>query len=120
MTTQDDILTAGGQVLEPYDLNGTKVYIRSMPLGDYGPWLKGGAIEITPRNVARILARALCDEDGVRVFPDKDAAKLEQLDAGIAAELFGKVMSLSGLSEEAQEEAAESFSEAQNEEAFTG
>jgi hypothetical protein len=114
------ILAAGSRPQEPYDLNGTKVQLRSLAFADYAPWLRGGEVVVTVESITKLLTRAIVDEDGERVFKDSDAKRLGEMQPQAIMGMFNKVMSLSSLTAEAQEEAAEAFGEAQDEEASTG
>ena len=103
-----------------FDLNGTKLYLQSLAFADYGPWLKGGEITIDVGSVTKLLARAIVDEDGNRIFADKDAKRLGDLDPSAVMAMFNQVMRLSSLTAEAQEEVVADFTEAQSGEASTG
>jgi hypothetical protein len=120
MSTAEEILAAGARPREPFDLNGTKMWLQSLAFGDYGPWLKGGEIRVDVASVTRMLARAIVDEDGRRVFSDKDAKKLGDLEPTAVMAMFNKVMELSSLTAEAQENDAEDFGEARSGESSTG
>ncbi len=117
---QAAVLAAASRPREPFDLNGTKVHLQSLAFADYGPWLEAGEVKVTIDSVVRLLARAIVDEDGTRIFADKDAKKLGEMEPMAVMTMFNKVMELSALSAEAQEEAVEDFGEAQNAAASTG
>lgn len=120
MSTIEEILAAGSRPSEPYDLNGTKLYLRSLAFGDYGPWLKGGEITIDVNSVTRLLARAIVDENGERIFSDKDAKRLAEMEPGAVMAMFNEVMRLSSLTAQGQAEAEEDFDGAQSGEPSTG
>lgn len=120
MSTAAEILQAGARPQEPFDLNGTKIHLRSLAFADYGPWLRGGEIVVTVGSVTKMLSRAIVNEDGERIFKDSDAHRLGEMEpAGIMA-MFNKVMALSSLNAEAGEQVAEDFDGAQSGEASTG
>lgn len=120
MSDADAILEAGARPIEAYDLNGTKVWLKSLAFSDYGPWLKDGTVEVTTAAITRLLVRSIVNEDGVRIFADKDAAKIAEMEPAAVVGMFRRVMSLSTFTVEAQEEAAEDFAQAQNGEASIG
>lgn len=49
---------------------------------------------------AKLLVRAICDEEGTRIFTDMDAADLGQKNAKVLDRLFDRAAALNGLREE--------------------
>jgi len=66
---------------------------------------------------AALVVRSVVDEKGVRVFEDKDTARLGRKSALVVNRLWEKARELSGMTEEDVEELAEGFDEAQDDDA---
>jgi hypothetical protein len=120
MNDVEAILAAGARPREAFDLDGTKVWLQSLAFADYGPWLRGGEIRADVPTITRLLARSIVNENGDRLFRDSDAKRLGDLNPTAVMTMFNKVMELSSLTAEAQDEAEADFGEAQNGEASTG
>lgn len=114
MTTAEDVLAAGGPPREPYDLNGTKIYLQALGLDEYGPWLKGGELQADVKTITRLLSRSIVNEHGQRLFSNANSKKLGNLEPRLALDMFMRVLSLSGLSSDAQEDIDASFGTARN------
>ena len=120
MTTPEDVLRAGSRPVEAFDLNGTKIYLRALAFNDYGPWMRGGELQINTTTVVRMLGRAIEDEDGTRLFTDKTAKRLGEMEPTVVMEMSNHLMKLSTLTAEAMEDVQEDFAEAQSGEPSTG
>lgn len=63
---------------------------------------------------ASLVMRCLVDENGERMFSDKDLGELGKVDGAIVDRLYDVARRLSGMSREAEEEAVEGFEPAQD------
>jgi hypothetical protein len=78
---------------------------------------RNGQMVVNLKDVrARLVAMCLVDEDGNRVFSDKEIQALGAKSGQVLERLFDKAAALSGLSKETVEELAEGFGEAQSDE----
>lgn len=88
---------------------GDKVYVRSLTgkeLDDYTNGLRkqvGNQTVMQPNQHAKLLVRALVDENGVRLFTDRDVEELGKKNAKVLDRLWDVAARLSGLTDEEQE-----------------
>ena len=92
------------------------VYVRGLTGAEREAWQgsnrqyrpkKDGGFDLVPNlagSEARLLARALCDENGKRLFTDQDAGKLGKLPASVVERIHKVAMELSGLGEDEEQE----------------
>lgn len=115
MLTRDSILSASD--IETRDVGvpewGGSVRLRSLTGLERDSWeasnrlLKGSEYVPNIKGAkARLLVRAMVDENGVRLFADTDAGALAAKSAGVIERLAEVVAQMSGITETAVEDAA--------------
>lgn len=110
--SRDAILGASDSNSETLDVPewGGKVNVRSLTgreLDDYQNSLRkivNNQIIVQPNAHAKLVARALVDDNGVRLFTDKDVDALGKKNAKVLDRLWDVAARLSGISDEEQEE----------------
>jgi hypothetical protein len=102
----------------PWNTNGTKLYARALSIGAWGKWLTADVQTLGPKVMAEIVCESLVDEDGQRIFHDRDAKALLEKNAIVVKDICEMVMRLSGL--DVDEEREEDFGTAQPGQPSTG
>jgi hypothetical protein len=117
--SREDIL--GAQDLKTEDVEvpewGGTVRVRSLTGAERDAYEAGivqlrgdGSRTFTLQNArARLVSLAVCNENGERLFSDKDIAELGKKSAAALERVFDKARHLSGLSDDDVEELAEGF-----------
>lgn len=112
---RDDILSTTDTAFAVVDVPewGGQVRVRSLKAAerdDYEATMvrrRGKNVEVNMSNTrAGLCARAICDEQGNRVFSDGDVALLGQKSAAALNRVYEKAAELSGISDEDLEELA--------------
>ena len=116
----DDIYREPLEVEVPWDLDGTKLYVRALTFGDIRPWLRDGEVTISGEVMSKMVVRALVTEDGGRIFADRDAKALDDKDQRLVTQIFSQVMKVSGLSSDGVEAVERDFDPARNGEPSSG
>jgi len=111
--SRDAILGADDIVTEPVEVPewAGKVLVRGLTGADRDAFeasirrFRGGQVEVVQENArAKLVVRCLVDENGERLFADRDASLLGKKSAAVLDRLYDVAARLSGLSEEAREE----------------
>lgn len=115
--SRDDILGADDLPLKEIEVPewGGTVWVRGMTgtERDRFEW-RISQTQNKPENIqvrSEFVGRCLVDEDGKRLFTDKDAAKLGEKSGAVLDRLFDEVRAMSGMGEDEVEDAAEDFGE---------
>lgn len=108
MSIRDKILAANDRkriTMEIPEWDVT-VHIAAMSAEDRDSWEKD-MIKDKDKNIrARLVVRVLLDDDGERIFQDKDAKELGQKSAAVVDRVFAEAIKLNGLSGDDVEELA--------------
>lgn len=110
--SRDAILGASDQVTEPVDVPewGGKVNVRSLTgreLDHYNSNIRkqvGNQVVMQPNPRAKLVALALVDDAGERLFADKDVEALGRKNSKVIDRLWDVAARLSGLTDEEQDE----------------
>jgi hypothetical protein len=90
---------------------GGEVYIRCLTAAERDDWeasvmhMEGNKTKANMQNLrAKLVARTLCDEDGVRMFSDADVAALGQKSAAALDRLYTVAARISKISKQDEDE----------------
>jgi hypothetical protein len=128
--TKQDIIQAKDSVLEKIEVPewGGSVYMRSITAAERGQIEASaarfreskGKDEVFARTfTVKIVAMALCDEAGARLFSDEEVSKLAQKNAKVVAKLSEVAQHLSGFAKEDIEQLEKNSPSAQPEDSLS-
>lgn len=129
MLSRDEILAADDLPTEVVSVEewGGKVIVRGLTARERDAYdesvldMRGNKAKVKMENIrAELVARCVVDEEGKRVFSDADAKALGKKSAVVVNRLWDVARRLSGMTEEAVEEAEETFAEGQDESSSSG
>lgn len=106
MLTKDDILNCRDITIKPVSVPewGGGLHVKTITGKDRIELVR--ASKAGQMRIEWLLARALCDDQGTRIFDDKDVEALGQRNTVVLERLGQEAMRVSGLLPEAVEEAA--------------
>lgn len=99
---------------EPFDLNGTRVFVRELSGIEFAEYRKKAEAETDETVLAAwVVARCVVDENGKQIFSDEDLEELQRSSPTALLELSMKSLEVSGFTEEQIAEATEDFKKGQ-------
>jgi len=129
MLNKSDILQAEDIVIEKMNVKewGGDIYIKSLTGAERDAFeasivdMDGDKVKVTMKNArARLAARAICDQDGKRLFTDADIPALGKKNGAVLQRIFDVAQRLSGFGKGEVDKLVKNSKSAQAEDSISG